>query len=408
MTAISGEGIYDNFHAGVGTESLISAAELLAKVAVEYETLAVEILAINASMAQAWQGEASESAQRGAVPLARWHAAAQPALTQAKEVTMNQVSLFHSARDAVQPVPPAPARPNMWDNLTTLGAASESYEDSVRQRNLAAEANIHVMRVYETQSAAHIASLPQTYGEFTIDPVEQAPQAEKPVVPPVRQPIPARRPAVEPPDNGRARSAVEQTGRPQVTATSWATPPQQVVGSQPVPQPGPRPAPTPGPAPGPPVPPLRPPGTRWTPGRTPVGQWGQPGGQGSTGERAPQATGRPGGGQPGQAGGRPGGESGPRVPHGGEQGRVRAEVGRGFGPEGARTGVGPTEGARGFGAGGSRTGRSMGGGLPVGAGGGAAKGEDDLERSAPSYLVVADPEELFGTDAITAPPVIGE
>jgi hypothetical protein len=34
-------------------------------------------------------------------------------------------------------------------------------------------------------------------------------------------------------------------------------------------------------------------------------------------------------------------------------------------------------------------------------------GDDDIEHQSPDYLVEADPEGLFGTDEITAPPVIG-
>ncbi|GLW77501.1 hypothetical protein Aglo01_19830 [Actinokineospora globicatena] len=77
-----------------------------------------------------------------------------------------------------------------------------------------------------------------------------------------------------------------------------------------------------------------------------------------------------------------------------------------------RSGAGPVaEGGRGFGPEGTRgAGRAGANGLPMGGGGGGggARGEDDLERSAPGYLVVPDPEALFGSDAVTAPPVIGE
>jgi hypothetical protein len=40
--------------------------------------------------------------------------------------------------------------------------------------------------------------------------------------------------------------------------------------------------------------------------------------------------------------------------------------------------------------------------------GGHGQGEEDLEHYRPSYLVEADPEEVFGTDVVTAPSVIGE
>ena len=43
-----------------------------------------------------------------------------------------------------------------------------------------------------------------------------------------------------------------------------------------------------------------------------------------------------------------------------------------------------------------------------GAHGKGAKGEEDAEHQRPTYLVEGDPDEVFGTDLRTAPPVIGE
>jgi hypothetical protein len=50
----------------------------------------------------------------------------------------------------------------------------------------------------------------------------------------------------------------------------------------------------------------------------------------------------------------------------------------------------------------------MGAGMPMGAGAGRGQGEEDGEHQRPAYLVEADPDSLFGTDQMTAPPVIGE
>jgi hypothetical protein len=46
------------------------------------------------------------------------------------------------------------------------------------------------------------------------------------------------------------------------------------------------------------------------------------------------------------------------------------------------------------------------GGVPVG--GGRGQDDDDLEHRVPSYLEGGDPEALFGSEVLTAPPVIGE
>ncbi|HEV2780300.1 MAG TPA: hypothetical protein VGX25_12985, partial [Actinophytocola sp.] len=59
--------------------------------------------------------------------------------------------------------------------------------------------------------------------------------------------------------------------------------------------------------------------------------------------------------------------------------------------------------AGGRGAAGVRGGGGM-AGMPVGARGG---GDGDTEHERPAYLQEPDPESLFGTDELCAPPVIG-
>ncbi|MGK3199730.1 hypothetical protein [Amycolatopsis sp. MEPSY49] len=101
--------------------------------------------------------------------------------------------------------------------------------------------------------------------------------------------------------------------------------------------------------------------------------------------------------------------------------------GGGFGPGGSgagnATGAGAASGAArpgGIGAAEAAAGRGM-GGLGAGSaagrggmgGGGLGRGQkgegdEDTEHSRPTYLVEGDPDEVFGTDMRTAPPVIGE
>ncbi|MEV7549601.1 hypothetical protein AB0N89_08265 [Amycolatopsis sp. NPDC089917] len=75
-------------------------------------------------------------------------------------------------------------------------------------------------------------------------------------------------------------------------------------------------------------------------------------------------------------------------------------------------GIGAAEAAAGRGMGGlgggaaGRGGPGMGGGM--GGRGQHADGDEDTEHQRPTYLVEGDPDEVFGTDMRTAPPVIGE
>lgn len=88
--------------------------------------------------------------------------------------------------------------------------------------------------------------------------------------------------------------------------------------------------------------------------------------------------------------------------------------GSGSGSGAARPGgVGAAEAAagRGMGMGGGGAGGGRGGGMGGGGMGGrgqSAEGDEDTEHQRPTYLVEGDPDEVFGTDMRTAPPVIGE
>ncbi|MFD2418200.1 hypothetical protein [Amycolatopsis pigmentata] len=106
-------------------------------------------------------------------------------------------------------------------------------------------------------------------------------------------------------------------------------------------------------------------------------------------------------------------------------GSGRAGRGGGFGPgagsglaagsgsaaEGARTGVraGGAGAAEAAGAAGGRGAAGRGGMSGMGGmGHGKGEGEEDAEHQRPSWLVEADPDDVFGTNERTAPPVIGE
>ncbi|WP_020668845.1 hypothetical protein [Amycolatopsis nigrescens] len=71
-------------------------------------------------------------------------------------------------------------------------------------------------------------------------------------------------------------------------------------------------------------------------------------------------------------------------------------------------GVGAAEAAAGRGAAGAARGGAGGMAGGMGAGAGKGQGGEDQEHQRPSFLVEGDPDEIFGNDERTAPPVIGE
>lgn len=142
---------------------------------------------------------------------------------------------------------------------------------------------------------------------------------------------------------------------------------------------------------------VRPPGFTQTPapGPLPVGSGGDSSEpfSGMLGGFGPVGGFGPGGGSEGGTGGRTGG---PGQGNAGQAGRLTggAPVAEG----GAVKGSGPAGGTAG------RGGAAGMGGMAPGARG---KGEEDREHQRPDYLVEADPDEYFGTDERTSPPVLG-
>ncbi|MGW5050561.1 hypothetical protein [Actinokineospora sp. NPDC004072] len=160
------------------------------------------------------------------------------------------------------------------------------------------------------------------------------------------------------------------------TDQSGYTPPSHTPVQPPVTvNPGPTPAPQPSPTGPSPFGPVTSGPTGPTGGRPPMG-----------GPRGPFGGGPSGAGGAGQG-------AGPR-PGAGAAGM--GGMGQGGGPAGGRPG-GPGAGAGGRG----------GAGMGAGGGGRGGQGEEDTEHQRASYLVEPDPEDTFGTDQITAPPVIG-
>ena len=143
-----------------------------------------------------------------------------------------------------------------------------------------------------------------------------------------------------------------------------------------------------------------------------------PGMGGGPGPLAPHAPGTgPGGGGFGPGFGNfsnsPGGGNGAGNGVGGRPGGAGAMEGNGRNGLGTR-GMGPGAMEEGFGRGGRGGAGGLGGGANgrggmggMGAGRGG-HGDEDEEHQRPSYLLEADPDAVFDTDQMTAPPVIGE
>jgi hypothetical protein len=411
---MNGREIYHNFHGGTGDDGaglgLASGKVLL--ITKNYEERTKSITELTGRMESAWQGSAGGAAQRGAGPLAVEHGLAQESMFTAHSTLDSQVSAFVTAKKAVTDVPPEPDKPGVWDNLSSFGGAGRTYENQMTQVNAANDNNIAAMETYANTTTSNATAMPTTYGRITDD--YSAVGIERPAPPP-----PPEDRYTPPPGTGTpGRNTGNGTGNGSGTVPGGSS--GQGSGSG-----GSGGSGSGGGSTNPSNNNSRPPSTTLPPGgRLPTGQnanqqnnhampgmlppgFNQPGGGdtsrggggGNRGAFGPRGSG--GGFGPGGSGGS--GSGGPGSGSG-------ARPGSGFGPGGAAAaaegaaarGMGPA-GGRGMGMGG------MGGGMGGhGAGGRGQQGEDDTEHERPSFLVEPDPHDTFGTDEVTAPPVIGE
>ncbi|SDD44870.1 hypothetical protein [Actinokineospora iranica] len=400
---LTGQQIYDNFANARGTERLSQAARMVEEVKVEYAERAQAVRDLTNAMEAVWQGDSAGAARRGAGPLAVEHELAGQDLGTVKDLTSRQVDSFNNAKNSVQPIPQQPQEPGIWDNVTSFGGASDTYENQVREFNAANDHNVSVMQGYSDASAHNTGGMPSAYGTLATD------MAGISSV----EPAPTDRGGDDSPVRGRT------TGSPGFTGGDGGGP---GGGHQPPPGGG-----QPGGGGGGSLPPggVAPtPGTGTSPSGLGQGNQGAPGLGGGyhQGGQAGQNPGQnqgfgqgfgagfgPGFGPVGGGGGAGGvGAGGRGTPGGGVPGAgAHGEQGR---PVGGRTGAGPVAGAAAADAAAGRGGaggRGAGGAPMGGGGGGRGQGGEDEEHASPSFLQEHDPDSVFGTDEITAPPVIG-
>lgn len=323
-----------------------------------------------------------------------------------------QAQAWNQTANSVEPVPPAPEKPNWWDNAITLGGASDNYEKGLAEHNRAAQHNVDVMKKYEAVTSAN-QQFPRAYTTLTPSGVPikidtTAPSAVSTDV--------SATPEVRSAAGGAPAGSGPSTGAAPIVGT--APYPGRAGGSGPVP------------GGGAPVQPNAPAGGGG--GATPApGYAAAPigGGQGQDTNRRGSAKpgAKPGttprtGANTGRAGSRLYGGGGAASTTGGQGGQGGAGARVAGGDAAARggvagtpraTGTGPIGGAAAAlgdparGAAGGARGAGM---APMGAAGaGRGQGDEDKEHQRASYLQENDPDEAFiGDLGKTAPPVIGQ
>lgn len=364
--ALNPHQIYLQLTNGPGAASIHEAQDAANRIHASHFERGQRIAQLADKIAAGWQGTAALAAYGAAQPLASHALARLDTLHTAQDLLGRDAESFQRARNDVRPVPPNPPESNILNDLTPW---QTDLDKEIKQYQEDAQHNIAIFDAYDGASLYNETNMPQEYG------ILDGFDAEITVIPPPSSPAPEHDPGTG--ESSRSGEAIGERGSSETdTPLPGGT---GVVG------------PVPGNA-----------ATSPHQGTGPGG-WTTTAAPPSTSAQSPL----PNQGTASGPGLGPVGGVGGFVAGGGGPGPVSRDGGQ---KPGSRQGVGGRMGVPGESAGRSGGAGARGSGPVPGVGGvvGRGKGGDDYEHETATYLENPDPDETFGGDQLTAPPVIGE
>ncbi|MBB4687292.1 hypothetical protein [Amycolatopsis jiangsuensis] len=346
------------------------------------------IEALNNKMGEAWQGNSASAATGGAGALKMWHDDSANNLGKSRSFITNQMDAFHDVHGKVQQLPDEPPEMEWYDHQPF-----SDKDDEINKYNQDSQTNVQAYTAYYGSSNQNAGGMPQ-YNVWQGNNISDG--GSNPNVGGVG-PGGVGNGGGGFGGGGAGGFTPPKTNMPKVNANTpkFDTPKTNTP--------------------------------NYTPPKTDVPSYTPPNDNTSASGYVPPSV-NPGSFGPGGSGGSGGfgpggGGAGGFGPGGGGSGSGAGGFGAaGFGPGGFGTGGMGSGAAAGEGAGGAGSGMrgaGMGGagaagkagssgmGGMGGARGGGKKGEEDQEHQT-KYLVEEDNNELFGSDQLTVPPVIGE
>ncbi|HEV7652129.1 MAG TPA: hypothetical protein VGP26_28585 [Actinophytocola sp.] len=398
---LSAHEIYEQLTGGPGTPYLTGAQDATKSEWAREDQRSTMIRKLGEKIRTGWQGAASDAAFGASLPLAQAAIEGTDKLDTAQDLLGRQTGSFHDAANSVRPVATRPPENNVVNEMIPFDT---DLDQEIRAYQADAQHNIDVFHGYDNASQYNETNMPQEYssithsgGTITVKPAGGDPGGDTG-------------------DGGRDKApggAGPGSGGPGTSGGPGGAP-----GGSPVSGPAPGGSPVSG-----------------SPGQTSPNDF-RPGPGGFP--QSPAASGQPGGGTapppaflpggfPGGPGesegfrGGPGGSGGFRGgPGGGSSGGFGGR-GPGDGSSGGPGGAGPRGAGPGAGAGAlaaeeaamrrgglASTGGRGPGGMPMGGmGAGHGKGDEDEEHER-KIMIESGGEDVFGSDVLTAPQVIGD
>jgi hypothetical protein len=167
MAGYSATQIYEMLHSGPGTTGIYHASDGAATQMSTQDDLNNQIVQLNQKMGGAWTGAAAEQAQAGATPLAGAAQDATTALSVHQSVMTGQAEAFTSARNSVTNVPSSMPN-NIGNDFLAAFGDTGPLDDQVTQYNNASQNNVQVYQTYSTMSSVNADSMPQSYGQIPV------------------------------------------------------------------------------------------------------------------------------------------------------------------------------------------------------------------------------------------------
>ena len=398
--------IYEQLTGGPGSRPLTLAQDATKQEWTREDERATMIKKLGEKIRMGWQGEASDAAFGASLPLAQAAMDGTDQLDRAQDLLGRQTGSFHDAANSVRPVAARPPENNVLNESIPFDT---DLDQEIRAYQTDAQHNIDVFHGYDNASQYNETNMPTEYssithsgGTITVKPTggdpgggdtggdtgdggrDKAPGGSGPGS---GGPGTSGGPGGAP---GGSPVSGPLGGPPVGGASPGQTSPSDVRPGPGVPGGFPQSPAASGPQGG---------GTAPPPGFVPGGFPGGPGGAGGF-------RGGPGGGSGGGFGGR-----GPGFGGSGGVGGPGAGGAGGAGPRGAGPGAGAgalaaEEAAMRRGGAAASGGRGA-GGMPMGAMGGHGKGDEDDEHER-KIMIESGGEDVFGSDVLTAPQVIGD
>jgi hypothetical protein len=388
--------LVEQIQQGPGTSTLQRARDIGTAQSGEQLEIEQQSRQMATDLESAWTGKSSDAALAEIQPLADTARSASEALASNSSIVQDQIDQFHSLKDSMHTdvTNEAPEK-NLWDKATPWDTSTE---DAINQRNQKVQENLAIYNTYAQQTDANKPAMTTDYGQLGQQQDGTFKVENKPLTPPPTPPYP---PSVYPTTNNPTNPRIPSQSKTQVP-TIPQLPGDIRTGNPPGSTQQSIPTPTYASYDQTQTSGYTPPGTANTnyPGYQPGG-FGPGGGSGGSGSGGFGSGGFGGGFGPGGGGGFGPGGSGSSS---GSSSSGGLSGGRGSGaglPGGSAGQSGVKAGAAGAASAGRPGQSGMGGGQK-------GQGGEDAEHERASYLIEADPESIFGSDARATPPVIGE